>query len=206
MVQAACKQAWQDLQQRFAPHCPLFRATACALATLDCLQALASAAQGTGYCRPHFLGEQGQGAHAWLALSNTATSCTLWPPGISSAFEFRHQLVLLAGSVTCSALCAAGSNCICRLASPQMCASCPAGELHIKQGRAPLLDALLPGGAVPNDADLGGDGLKAMVISGPNMGGKSSFMCQVRTTRDLCVHGRTNDVWFLQGAASLCTC
>lgn len=55
-----------------------------------------------------------------------------------------------------------------------------AGELHVKQGRAPVLDALLPGGAVPNDVDLGGGGLRAMVISGPNMGGKSCYMCQVR--------------------------
>jgi DNA mismatch repair protein MSH3 len=53
-----------------------------------------------------------------------------------------------------------------------------AAMISISAGRSPLLDSLLPQGAVPNDVDLRGDGLRAMVISGPNMGGKSSYMGQ----------------------------
>lgn len=51
--------------------------------------------------------------------------------------------------------------------------------IEIRAGRAPLLDDALPQGAVPNDVVLQGGGLRAMCISGPNMGGKSSYMCQV---------------------------
>jgi DNA mismatch repair ATPase MutS len=113
-AQAACKAAWAQLLERFAPHCAAFRAAARALAALDCLQALAGPAQAPDTCRPHFI------------------------------------------------------------------ENADAAEVRIEAGRAPLLDAVLPGGAVPNDVALGGAGLSTMVISGPNMGGKSCYMCQAR--------------------------
>lgn len=121
-LQAACKQAWQDLLARFAPQCPAFRAAARALATLDALQSLANQAQVADWCRPAFVEAGAAGA-----------------------------------------------------------------RLSIRGGRAPLLDALLPQGAVPNDTELGGqDGLRMLVVSGPNMGGKSSYMCQVCIRRSRC--------------------
>jgi DNA mismatch repair protein MSH3 len=112
-VQATCKQAWTNLLERFAPHCPAFRAAAHALATLDCLQSHAALAQCPNWCRPQFVDEE------------------------------------------------RGS------------------QIRIEGARSPLLDVILPGGAVPNDVAMGGDGLRMMVVSGPNMGGKSSYMCQV---------------------------
>ena len=112
-MQAACKEAWATLLARFVVHCPAFRAAARALATLDCLQALAATAQNPDFSRPQFIDDE------------------------------------------------------------------ESARVEIDAGRAPLLDAVLAGGAVPNDVALGGDGLRTMVISGPNMGGKSSYMCQV---------------------------
>jgi DNA mismatch repair protein MSH3 len=92
----------------------MFRAAAEASAVLDCLQSHAVMAQRSGYCRPHFLGEDA-------------------PASVS-----------------------------------------------FQGGRPPLLDVALPGGAVPNDVSLSEAELRMMVISGPNMGGKSCYMCQVR--------------------------
>jgi DNA mismatch repair protein MSH3 len=42
-----------------------------------------------------------------------------------------------------------------------------------------MVDALMGGGYVPNDVDLSHSGRVAMVITGPNMGGKSSYMRQM---------------------------
>jgi DNA mismatch repair protein MSH3 len=54
-------------------------------------------------------------------------------------------------------------------------------QLHITGGRHPVLDVLLEGGFVANDARLGGGGPGAErchVITGPNMGGKSCLIRQ----------------------------
>jgi len=51
---------------------------------------------------------------------------------------------------------------------------------HIVDGRHPVLDALLAGGSfVPNDAALGGDDGSMLLITGPNMAGKSTYIRQV---------------------------
>lgn len=65
---------------------------------------------------------------------------------------------------------------------PNWCSAAGEAEISISNGRCPTLDAVLPQGAVPNDVELRGNELRAMVISGPNMGGKSSYMCQVGLT------------------------
>ena len=116
LLTAECKTAWASLLAEFAPHCCAFRGAAAAIATLDCLQALATVAQRQGYCRPVFLGDSE-------------------PP-----------------------------------------------QIAINQGRAPVLDAILPNGAVPNDVALHSDGLRTLVINGPNMGGKSCCMRLVAQT------------------------
>ena len=51
---------------------------------------------------------------------------------------------------------------------------------EVEGGRHPVLDVLLPAGAfVPNDIDLGPDGGMILLITGPNMAGKSTYIRQV---------------------------
>nr|WP_278199578.1 DNA mismatch repair protein MutS [Thermaerobacter marianensis] len=52
-------------------------------------------------------------------------------------------------------------------------------RLRIKAGRHPVLDRTLGGRFVPNDVDLDGQDERVMLITGPNMAGKSTFMRQV---------------------------
>ncbi|XP_066129780.1 DNA mismatch repair protein Msh3 isoform X2 [Saccopteryx bilineata] len=54
-------------------------------------------------------------------------------------------------------------------------------KIIIKHGRHPVIDVLLreQGQYVPNSTNLSGDSERVMIITGPNMGGKSSYMKQV---------------------------
>ncbi|MEY5062412.1 MAG: mismatch repair protein MutS, partial [Verrucomicrobiota bacterium] len=55
------------------------------------------------------------------------------------------------------------------------------GEIRIQGGRHPVVEQLLAGGAepfVPNDLRLGGEAGTLMVLTGPNMAGKSTFLRQ----------------------------
>ncbi len=51
--------------------------------------------------------------------------------------------------------------------------------ISIKQGRHPMVEQLLLDAYVPNDTDLATDRTRALLITGPNMGGKSSYVRQV---------------------------
>jgi DNA mismatch repair protein MutS len=52
--------------------------------------------------------------------------------------------------------------------------------LHIVAGRHPVVEASLAGEAyIPNDCRLGGVGPKVLLVTGPNMGGKSTYLRQV---------------------------
>ncbi|MBX6342394.1 MAG: DNA mismatch repair protein MutS, partial [Thermomicrobiaceae bacterium] len=52
--------------------------------------------------------------------------------------------------------------------------------LEIVGGRHPVVEASLGGQPfIPNDCRLGGDGPRALVVTGPNMGGKSTYLRQV---------------------------
>uniref|UniRef100_A0A8D2A4N2 DNA mismatch repair protein MSH3 n=1 Tax=Sus scrofa TaxID=9823 RepID=A0A8D2A4N2_PIG len=54
-------------------------------------------------------------------------------------------------------------------------------KIVIKNGRHPVIDVLLgeQDQYVPNSTDLSGDSERVMIITGPNMGGKSSYIKQV---------------------------
>ena len=51
--------------------------------------------------------------------------------------------------------------------------------ISVEQGRHPMVEQLLLDTYVPNDVDLATDSTKALLVTGPNMGGKSSFVRQV---------------------------
>eukprot|EP01122_Echinamoeba_exundans_P002726 TRINITY_DN1269_c0_g1_i2.p1 TRINITY_DN1269_c0_g1~~TRINITY_DN1269_c0_g1_i2.p1 ORF type:complete len:1013 (-),score=154.35 TRINITY_DN1269_c0_g1_i2:17-3055(-) len=53
------------------------------------------------------------------------------------------------------------------------------GVLNIVGGRHPIVEALLPEPFVPNDTDLSADGHTCAILTGPNMGGKTSYARQV---------------------------
>jgi DNA mismatch repair protein MutS len=53
-------------------------------------------------------------------------------------------------------------------------------ELSIRDGRHPVVEAHLPGGAfVPNSIECHGEGKFFVILTGPNMAGKSTFLRQV---------------------------
>ncbi|KAJ5628189.1 hypothetical protein N7490_010417 [Penicillium lividum] len=51
--------------------------------------------------------------------------------------------------------------------------------LHVEQGRHPMVERLLSDTYVPNDTSLDTDATRALLVTGPNMGGKSSYVRQV---------------------------
>eukprot|EP01119_Soliformovum_irregulare_P002658 TRINITY_DN1290_c0_g2_i1.p1 TRINITY_DN1290_c0_g2~~TRINITY_DN1290_c0_g2_i1.p1 ORF type:complete len:972 (-),score=331.02 TRINITY_DN1290_c0_g2_i1:43-2811(-) len=52
-------------------------------------------------------------------------------------------------------------------------------QLKIVDGRNPIVEQLRSDSYVPNDTNMTEDGERCMIITGPNMGGKSSYMRQV---------------------------
>jgi len=56
--------------------------------------------------------------------------------------------------------------------------------ITIEQGRHPMVEQLLLDTYVPNDINLAADGTRALLITGPNMGGKSSY---VRSVALICI-------------------
>ena len=52
-------------------------------------------------------------------------------------------------------------------------------RIWVEQGRHPMVEQLLLDSYVPNDIDLASNATRALLITGPNMGGKSSYVRQV---------------------------
>jgi len=52
-------------------------------------------------------------------------------------------------------------------------------ELHIKGGRHPVVESMIEDSFIPNDTNLDLDDNQLIVITGPNMSGKSTYMRQV---------------------------
>ena len=67
---------------------------------------------------------------------------------------------------------------VCRYVRPQFVDESAPAQLNIVQGRHPVLDVALDTPVVPNDTHLTSGGPCALVITGPNMGGKSCYIRQ----------------------------
>lgn len=61
--------------------------------------------------------------------------------------------------------------------------------IRIVEGRNPVAEALLGTQYVPNSVELTGDGVRCAVLTGPNMGGKTSLLRQVALTAVLAQAG-----------------
>jgi DNA mismatch repair protein MutS len=60
---------------------------------------------------------------------------------------------------------------------PELCE--PGSGIHIREGRHPVVEAMLPSGAfVPNDLHLEPGGTRFILLTGPNMAGKSTYLRQ----------------------------
>ncbi|MBV8198131.1 MAG: DNA mismatch repair protein MutS, partial [Candidatus Eremiobacteraeota bacterium] len=55
---------------------------------------------------------------------------------------------------------------------------CDESVIAIEEGRHPVMDALAPARFVPNDLTLHADGHRFVLLTGPNMGGKSTYLRQ----------------------------
>lgn len=51
--------------------------------------------------------------------------------------------------------------------------------IRVEQGRHPMVEQLLLDTYVPNDIDMASDKTRALLVTGPNMGGKSSYVRQI---------------------------
>lgn len=61
--------------------------------------------------------------------------------------------------------------------------------ITVSNARHPILDALAPANHVPNDINVRRDGSRVVIITGPNMGGKSSYVKQVALLVIMCQVG-----------------
>ena len=52
-------------------------------------------------------------------------------------------------------------------------------RISVSEGRHPMVEQLLLDAYVPNDIELSADATRALLITGPNMGGKSSYVRQI---------------------------
>jgi DNA mismatch repair protein MutS len=55
----------------------------------------------------------------------------------------------------------------------------PGAGVHIVEGRHPVVERALGESFVPNDCDLDREGAQIVLLTGPNMGGKSTYLRQV---------------------------
>lgn len=53
------------------------------------------------------------------------------------------------------------------------------GRIALRSSRHPVLDSAMRGGFVPNDVYLDNDSCRLVILTGPNMAGKSTFMRQI---------------------------
>ncbi|KAL4796681.1 DNA mismatch repair protein Msh3 [Aspergillus venezuelensis] len=107
---AACDTAFLALQAEISANYQTLRDCVQSLATLDCLNSLATIASQPGYVKPEYTEQTG---------------------------------------------------------------------IHVEQGRHPMVEQLLLDSYVPNDINLDSDKTRALLVTGPNMGGKSSYVRQV---------------------------
>ncbi len=112
--------------------------------------------------------------------------------------ELRDKVGEHTGTLTDTARALAVLDALCSLAEvadrenycrPEVCDS-PDGEIILKDSRHPVIEKVLPAGDfIPNDVELNSGDHRMLVITGPNMAGKSTYMRQTALTVLMCQAG-----------------
>ena len=121
----------------------------------------------------HLIRERDQHKEALAAACDVAFSRLL--AEISSKYQSLRDCVQALATLDCLlslATIASQPNYVKPEYTEETCIS-------VKQGRHPMVEQLLLDAYVPNDTELATDTTRALLITGPNMGGKSSYVRQV---------------------------
>ena len=112
--------------------------------------------------------------------------------------EIRDTVGKRAGSLAETARALAAADALCSLAEvadrenycrPEICDS-ENGEIVLRDSRHPVVEKMLPAGDfIPNDVELDTSGRRMLVITGPNMAGKSTYMRQTALIVLMCQAG-----------------
>ncbi|KAF9167470.1 Mismatch repair protein msh3 [Mortierella sp. AD010] len=155
----ACNQAFASFQQEFSERYEVFRDVVQNLAVLDCLFSLATVACLPGYVKPEYVDDD--------ICNSTATDTDSSPYKAEDVGN---------GTSTVSGNEEAFSS-ISRTRTSKT-------TIDITNGRHPMVEQILPpGNFVPNDIHFSANE-KTMILTGPNMGGKS---CYIRQVALLCI-------------------
>lgn len=114
------------------------------------------------------------GAEERLSVLESHLFGTLVTTAAESLREMSRTAAALAELDTLAAF--AETAHVCGFARPELSRS---GPLEIRDGRHPVVESIIGQGFVPNDCRLGPGSDTVMVITGPNMAGKSTYMRQV---------------------------
>ncbi|KAG0259395.1 Mismatch repair protein msh3 [Mortierella polycephala] len=160
----ACDRAFAAFQQEFSERYEVFRDLVQNLAILDCLFSLAVVACMPGYVKPEYVDDDNQDV---MDVDQIQGQCTQGIFPMESDAKDLGEAPLPASRQRTSKI-----------------------TIDIQHGRHPMVEQMLPpGNFVANDIWFGtqpstGVDEKAMIITGPNMGGKS---CYIRQVALLCI-------------------
>ncbi|KAK4793037.1 hypothetical protein SAY86_023472 [Trapa natans] len=120
----------------------------------------------------------------WLTLVNeelTITCRTAWGNFLEGAckyyaeFQAAVQALAALDCLHSLAILSRNKNYVC----PVLMKDEDPVQLHIINGRHPILETVLQDNFVPNDTNLHAEGEFCQIVTGPNMGGKSCYIRQV---------------------------
>lgn len=144
---------FEAIRQRVAKDLKPLQRAAEAVATLDVLASFAELARTRSYCRPEIVEETRKEE---VERPKSRNAC---PWSDEEAKDAKTPKIRNPKSETCN--------------------SVPSCVLEVCEGRHPVLDVTLRERFVPNDCRLSEDGDRLLIITGPNMAGKSTYIRQV---------------------------
>lgn len=182
---------FEEIRRQAAAELPRLQAAAEAVAALDVLAAFAELSRRRDYCRPEIVGEATANCGLPIVACGLEADVASAPRGRRKAGESPTSWPAVTTEPNSSpSLSEKSPNAGGAATSPNpqysppnpkssQTRSAPAFVLDIVDGRHPVLDITLAERFVPNDCRLASDGDRLLVITGPNMAGKSTYIRQV---------------------------